>query len=132
MAPLGSGPREHPRLRGLDLPRLGWPHRGAPLLTKTLLFVSQEGPWGNMRFSEDQHAIEVDSWKVEPRLRAFDKATGELVAEIELPANGIAAPMTYSIDGRQYIAVSVGGTSFPSELVALSLAAGSPEPTRGQ
>jgi hypothetical protein len=29
--------------------------------------------------------------------------------------------MTYLIDGKQYIAVSVGGTSFPSELVALSL-----------
>ena len=121
MSPLGSGPREHPRLRSLDLPRLGWPHRGAPLVTKTLLFVSQEGPWGNMRFSEDQHAIEVDSWKVEPRLRAFDKATGELVAEIDLPTNGIAAPMTYMIDGKQYLAVSVGGNNFPSELVALSL-----------
>jgi quinoprotein glucose dehydrogenase len=72
MSPLGSGPREHPRLRDLDLPRLGWPHRGAPLVTKTLLFVSQEGPWGNMRFSEDQHASDLESWRVEPRLRAFD------------------------------------------------------------
>jgi quinoprotein glucose dehydrogenase len=56
-----------------------------------------------------------------PRLRAFDKATGELVAEIELPANGIAAPMTYMAGGKQYVAVSVGGGGSPSELVALSL-----------
>ena len=121
MQPLGSGPRDHPRLRDLDLPRLGWPHRGAPLVTRTLLFVSQEGPYGNFRFSEDQHALEVDTFIVEPRLRAFDKATGELVAEIDLPANGIAAPMTYLHRGRQYVAVSIGGNDFPSELVALAL-----------
>jgi quinoprotein glucose dehydrogenase len=121
MQPLGQGPRDHPRLEKLDLPRLGWPHRGAPLVTKTLLFVSQEGPWGNMRFSEDQHTLEVDSFIVEPRVSVFDKATGELVAEIELPANGIAAPMTYMHEGRQYLAVSVGGHDFPSELVALAL-----------
>ena len=121
MSALGSGPRDHPRLRSLDLPSLGWPHRGAPLVTKSLLFVSQEGPWGNMRFSEDQHAIEFDIQRVEPRLRAFDKATGELLAEIDLPSNGIAAPMTYLLDGKQYIAVSVGGTDWPSELVALTL-----------
>jgi quinoprotein glucose dehydrogenase len=71
--------------------------------------------------SEDRHALEVDTWTVEPRLRAFDKATGELVAEIELPANGIAAPMTYLAGGKQYIAVSVGGAGSPSELIALSL-----------
>ncbi|MDX1384151.1 MAG: pyrroloquinoline quinone-dependent dehydrogenase [Thermoanaerobaculia bacterium] len=121
MQPLGSGPSDHPRLRDLDLPRLGWPHRGAPLVTRTLLFVSQEGPYGNFRFSEDQHALEVDTFIVEPRLRAFDKATGELVAEIDLPANGIAAPMTYLHRGRQYVAVSIGGNDFPSELVALAL-----------
>ncbi len=121
MSPLGSGPRDHPRLRDLDLPPLGWSNRGAPLVTRSLLFVSQEGPWGNLRFSEDQHALEIDTWMVEPRLRAFDKATGELVAEIDLPANGIAAPMTYMFEGKQYIAVSVGGASFPSELVALAL-----------
>ena len=121
MSPLGSGPRDHPRLAHLDLPRLGWPHRGAPLVTKSLLFVSQEGPWGNMRFTEDQHAILFDIEMVEPRLRAFDKTTGALLAEIHLPANGIAAPITYLLDGKQYIAVSVGGADFPSELVALAI-----------
>ena len=90
-------------------------------MTKTLLFVSQEGLWNNMRFSEDLHAAEFDIFKVEPRLRAFDKATGELIAEIDLPSNGIAAPMTYMLDGKQYVAVSVGGTDLPSELVVLAL-----------
>ncbi len=48
MQALGTGPKDHPRLAGLDLPNLGWPLRGAPLVTKSLLFVSQEGPWGNL------------------------------------------------------------------------------------
>ncbi len=117
----GNGPRSHPRLKDLDLPALGWPHRGAPLVTKSLLFVTQEGPWGNMRFSDDLHAAEFDITKVEPALRAFDKETGELLAEIPLPANSLAAPMTYMHGGKQFIAVSVGGANFPSELVALAL-----------
>ena len=41
MVPNGDGPRDHPRLQGLNLPPLGQPSRDMPLLTKTLLFVSQ-------------------------------------------------------------------------------------------
>ena len=119
MTPHGTGPRSHPRLKDLDLPALGWPHRGAPLVTKTLLFVTQEGPWGNMRFSDDLHAAEFDITKVEPAIRAFDKKTGELLAEIPLPANSLAAPMTYMHGGKQFIG-SVGGWC------ELSLGAGRP------
>jgi glucose dehydrogenase len=52
--------------------------------------------------------------------RALDKATGETVAEIELPGATGAKPMTYMLDGRQYIVVSIGqpGTA---ELIALAL-----------
>ena len=39
--PLGEGPRNHPALRDLDLPRLGWPNRGVPLLVGDLLSVGQ-------------------------------------------------------------------------------------------
>jgi glucose dehydrogenase len=42
----------------------------------------------------------------EPMLRAFDKRTGSLLAEIELPANAGGSPMTYRVDGRQYIVVA--------------------------
>ena len=43
------------------------------------------------------------------RFRAFDKETGELVWEYRLPASAHATPMTYMADGRQYIALAVGG-----------------------
>lgn len=123
MAALGSGPRDHPRLKGLNLPRLGWPARGAPLVTRTLLFVGQEAyriPERNRR-SERGTGVLADFQTREPKLFVFDKATGELVAEIELPTNASGAPMTYLVEGRQFVVVPVGGGSLPAELVALAL-----------
>jgi quinoprotein glucose dehydrogenase len=125
VSPLGEGPRNHPALRDLDLPRLGWPQRGAPLLTRTLLFVGQEarnwmrlGPLLGETLDEPD-MIELTNF--EPYLHAFDKATGELLAAIELPSNAMAAPMTYMVDGRQYVVVAIGGLDADAELVALAL-----------
>ncbi len=53
--------------------------------------------------------------------RAYDKTTGETVSEIELPGGTTSAPMTYAVDGKQYIVVVVGWSDMPSELVALAL-----------
>ena len=44
-----------------------------------------------------------------------------VVAELELPGQVAAAPMTYMAAGRQYIVVTVGGSGAPSEYLALSL-----------
>ena len=52
--------------------------------------------------------------------RAFDKATGALVWETELPLRPAASPMTYRHRGRQYIVMAVGGT-VEAELVAYAL-----------
>lgn len=63
------------------------------------------------------------------RLRAFDKDSGELVWEHRLPASAHATPMTYSVGGRQFLAVAVGGGnkynpgSFMAKVVAFSLPA---------
>lgn len=43
------------------------------------------------------------------KIRAYDKATGELVWEHALPASAFASTITYMVDGRQYIAVAAGG-----------------------
>ena len=58
---------------------------------------------------------------LEAYLRAFDLDTGELVGEIELPGNAYGSPMTYMVDGRQYIAVPMGNSNSAPELVALAL-----------
>jgi len=53
--------------------------------------------------------------------RAYDKASGEVVWEMELPGGTSGAPMAYMADGRQYIVATVGWDDMASELVALAL-----------
>ena len=105
MQPNGDGNRvrNHPRLRDLDLPPLGGDGKGGPLLTRTLL-VS---------------ALSAGGTDDGPRLVARDKSTGEILASVDLPASGIGTPMTYMLEGIQYIALTVGGEV--PELIALAL-----------
>ncbi len=102
--PNGDTPEEivnHPALAGIELPRTGVPNRSGILLTKTLLF-SGEGPGGK------------------PLLRAHDKASGDILAEIVLPRSQTGTPMTFMHLGKQYLVVAVSGEG-SSELVALTL-----------
>lgn len=92
----------HPALAGIDLPRTGRPARVGLLATRTLLF-SGEGVGGK------------------PVLRAHDKATGAILAEIDLPATQTGLPMSYMVGGTQYVVVAVGGGGTPAELVGLAL-----------
>lgn len=123
--PLGEGPRNHPALRDLDLPRLGWPQRGYPLLTKTLLFVGQEARnWtrlGALIGDVLEEGQEDELTVFDPKMYAYDKATGELIAELEMPRNVLGAPMTYMAGGKQYIVFAAGGLNADAELIALSL-----------
>jgi quinoprotein glucose dehydrogenase len=43
------------------------------------------------------------------RIRAFDKATGQILWEHALPAGGYATPATYMVDGRQFVVIAAGG-----------------------
>ena len=54
-------------------------------------------------------------------LRAYDKATGAEVGAIFIPAPQSGSPMTYSIDGRQYIVVAVSGGAYSGEYIAFAL-----------
>ena len=93
--PNGDGDRfrNHPLLRDLDLPPLGGDGRGGPLVTKTLL-VS---------------ALTAGGSDGGPRLVARDKATGRIVGSVDLPSGAVGTPMTYLVDDRQYIVLTVGG-----------------------
>ena len=120
MVPLGTGPRDHVRLRSLNLPTLGWPSRGFVLVTKSLLFAVQE-PATSVNFSDATNTIEYKATTREPQVSAFDKRTGRLISETLLPANAGGSPMTYSLGSRQYIVVPVGGGGVPAELIALAV-----------
>jgi glucose dehydrogenase len=111
MVPNGDGPRDHPALKHLNLPPLGQMGRSAPLLTKTLLFVTEGSSAG----------LSIPPGGGGARMRAFDKRTGAVVAVIPLPAGATGAPMSYEHAGRQYIVVAVADEQHAPELVALAL-----------
>lgn len=111
MVPNGDGPRNHPALKGLNLPPLGQAVRAAPLVTKTLLFVT-EGDQINVRTPPDGGGRKI---------RAYDKATGAVVWEMALDAGSTGTLMTYLHDGRQYLVVAIGGVDHPAEFIALGL-----------
>jgi glucose dehydrogenase len=111
MAANGDGPRYHPLLKDLNLPPLGTPGRAAPLVTKTLLFIG-EG-------SDAISGVPKDGWG--KKFRAYDKATGKVVWEMELPAGTTGGPMTYMAQGKQVIIVPIGGKDYAPEWVALGL-----------
>ena len=120
-APVGSG--QSPAVRQLAISeRLGWPNRSFVLVTKTLLIVVQAGYQNNSQpapFSPGRRVLDLNN--LEPRLYAYDKASGRLLAEVLLPANASGAPMTYMAGGKQYVAFPLGGSNIAEELIALTL-----------
>jgi quinoprotein glucose dehydrogenase len=54
-------------------------------------------------------------------LRAYDKQTGAEVGAVWMPAAQSGDPMTYMVDGRQYIVVPVGGGTYSSEYISFAL-----------
>jgi hypothetical protein len=103
-----GGPRDHPLLRGLELPALGSGVLGCALATPTLVIVTEGKGWFAKSFRR-------------PNLWAFDKRTREVVGAIPLPATPRGCPMSYAVDGRQLIAVPIGDESEDPRLVALAL-----------
>jgi quinoprotein glucose dehydrogenase len=91
MVPHGEGPRQRIIDAGvMDPGPVGSTSRTGPVLTKTLLFIAQQDGGRSV-------------------MRAFDKATGDVVHEFDLPSVPSATPMTYMAGGKQYIAIALGG-----------------------
>jgi len=86
-----------------------------------MLIVGQEGTTQRASASERGFAIVANFATHDPKLCAYDKATGRLIGEVALPRNVTGAPMTYMLNGRQYLVVPTGGSNLPAELIALGL-----------
>jgi quinoprotein glucose dehydrogenase len=56
----------------------------------------------------------------EPKLNAYDEASGKLLAQVDLPASARGAPTTYVADGKRYVAFPIGGANVTEELIALT------------
>jgi quinoprotein glucose dehydrogenase len=107
----GDGLRNHPAFKGLKLPPLGTPGRNSAMTTKTLVFMGEGSDSG----------VGVPPGYGGKMFRAFDKKTGQIVWEMELPAGVSNSPMTYMAGGKQFIVVAISGRQYPGELVALAL-----------
>lgn len=126
MTPVGDIAQTNPVLKQLGLTSLGRSARSHVLLTRTLLLIAQEGTTkrqeirqesGNQRGVTAGTNFDIN----DPKLRAYDKVTGKLIGELSLPRNATGAPMTYLINGQQFIAIPTGGANLPAELIVLHL-----------
>ncbi len=102
--------RNHPLLKGLNIPKTGQGGSVGILVTKTLVIAGDP---------------QVTTTPDHPRgamMRAYDKQTGKEVGAVWMPAGVSGSPMTYrGPDGRQYIVIAVSGGNYSGEYIAFAL-----------
>jgi quinoprotein glucose dehydrogenase len=106
VAPLGTTPArvsQNPALKGMNLPNTGGINLHATLLVTKTLLIAGEG-WGGT------HVV-----------RAYDKKTGDVLSEVSIPGMMGSMPMTYMVNGKQYVAFTIGTPTEPAEVVSLAL-----------
>jgi quinoprotein glucose dehydrogenase len=108
--------KNNPALKGVTIPRTGrtggagGSSGGIGTLTTKTLVISGEGG-----------VFTAPNGLRGAMLRAYDKATGREVGEVYMPGAQTGSPMTYMLNGRQYIVLGVSGAVFPGELIAYAL-----------
>ena len=102
--------RHHPALKGVSLPQTGQESYGiGTLVTKTLVIAG------------DPQVTTTDTHPRGAMLRAYDKQSGKEVGAVWMPAPQSGSPMTYSVNGKQYIVVAISGGNYSGEYVAFTL-----------
>jgi quinoprotein glucose dehydrogenase len=104
--------RNHPALKGMNIPRTGQNGSQGLVVTRSLVVLGDR---------------QVTAPPGRPRgamLRAYDKQTGGEVGAVLMPAGQTGSPMTYLVDGRQYIVVASGGPGSQAEYLAFALPLG--------
>jgi quinoprotein glucose dehydrogenase len=101
--------KNHPALKGLNIPRTGQNGNTGVAVTKTLVIAGE--PRLTMTSTGARGAM----------LRAYDKSDGHEVGAVYMPAPQSGSPMTYMHNGRQYIVVAISGGNYPGELLAFRL-----------
>jgi quinoprotein glucose dehydrogenase len=101
--------RNHPDLKGVNVPRTGRTGTAGQLVTKTLVIVGEKG------------TITLPNGTKGAYLRAYDKATGKDAGALPMPAPQTGSPMTYSVNGKQYIVVAIASGDYTAEYRAYRL-----------
>jgi len=111
--------RNHPALKGLNIPKTGQSGNVGVAITKTLVI------------SGDPSVTTTPEHPRGAMLRAYDKTNGKEVGAVWLPAPNTGSAMTYMLDGRQYIVVGVSGGNYSGEYIAFALPAAATRTTAG-
>ena len=101
--------RNSPVLKGLDIPRTGRSGIIGVLTTKSLVIAGEAG------------MVTMASGVRGAMLRAYDKSTGKDAGAVYMPAPQSGSPMTYMVNGEQYIVLAISGRGYPAELIAFKL-----------
>ena len=101
--------RNHPALKGLNIPRTGRPGTVGTLVTKTLVISGEPG------------VFTTPNGQRGAMLRAYDKVSGKEAGAVYMPTQQSGTPMTYMLNGKQYIVVAIGGNGYTAELRAYKL-----------
>lgn len=101
--------RNNPALKGLNIPRTGRAGIIGTLITKNLVIAGEAG------------TFTTPSGQKGAMMRAYDKTNGKEVGAVYMPAGQTGSPMTYMLNGKQYIVVAVGGPGYPAEFIAYRL-----------
>ncbi len=102
--------RNSPALKGLDIPRTGQTsYNIGTLVTKSLVIAG-----------DPQVTVTPDHPRGAP-LRAYDQATGKEVGNVLMPAGQSGSPMTYMVNGKQYIVIAVSGGNYSGEYICYAL-----------
>jgi quinoprotein glucose dehydrogenase len=99
----------HPMLKGVTIPRTGRIGPIGTLTTKTLVISGERG------------FTTFPSGARGGNLYAYDKATGRELAKVVMPAPQTGNPMSYMLNGKQYLVVAISGPDFPAELIAYTV-----------
>jgi len=103
--------KNHPALQGVTVPRTGRAGRVGTLVTKSLVIA---GDPGFTTYPDGRRG---------GTLRAYDKMTGQELGALYMPAGQTGSPMTYMLDGKQYLVLAIAGQAFGGELIAFRLPA---------
>jgi quinoprotein glucose dehydrogenase len=103
--------KNHPALKGLNIPRTGRSGIVGVLVTKTLVVAGDSG------------VSTLPTGTRGAMLRAYDKLSGKEVGAVVMPAQQTGSPMTYMLNGKQYIVLAISGGNYSGELLAFRLPA---------
>jgi len=109
--------KNHPMLKGLNIPKTGQSGSVGVLITRTVVVVGD--PQVTTREGRGRGAY----------LRAYDKKTGAQVGQVLVPAPVVGHPMTYLVNGRQHIIVGVSGGNYTGEYISFRLPQAEVRPT---